>query len=134
MKRRGYIVWFLMAVSLIMLTAAVIPHHHHREVLCLQHDIDVCDTSFPVQKENKDCQACCVTKFFCSVPQHNINDIQPCDLPAIILFTVTDVLNLLPPELETHPGTFIYIESLHGTRLIPSAGLRAPPSELFCRI
>ena len=33
MKRRRYIAWVLMLVSIIMLTASVLPHHHHREIL-----------------------------------------------------------------------------------------------------
>ena len=118
MKQKRYIVWILIVVNLIMLTAAVIPHHHHREILCLQHDID-------------NCKVCCVTKAFCFVQQQNTN-YSPVDyLPPVTLFTLADILNLLPPEEEIHIDSFAYIEFLHGTCLVSSSGLRAPPSQLL---
>ena len=38
MKQRINIAWLLMMVCMIMLTASVLPHHHHKGLLCLQHD------------------------------------------------------------------------------------------------
>lgn len=132
MKQRKYIVWMLIVVNLIMLTAAVMPHHHHQEILCLQHDIDLCGAaSSQEQNESRDCKDCCVTKSFCFVQQHNVDYSPVYDLYPVTLFTLADILSLLPPEEEIHIDSFIYIEYLHGTRLIPSAGLRAPPSKLF---
>ena len=59
-----------MLVSIIMLTASVLPHHHHREILCLQHDMTLCGCQCSVQHqqhnssdENHTCNAGCVTKF-----------------------------------------------------------------------
>lgn len=132
MKRKRYIGWFLIMVSLIMLTASVIPHHHHREILCLQHDVEDCSSNTTrSQNENKECQACCVTKAFCFVQQQNTN-ILPVDyFPPVTLFTLSDILNLLPPEEEIHIHSFVYKESLHGVRLITGVGLRAPPAPLF---
>ena len=34
-----------MIVSMVMLTASVLPHHHHQEILCLQHDVEACECS-----------------------------------------------------------------------------------------
>ena len=67
MKRRRYIAWVLMLVSIIMLTASVLPHHHHREILCLQHDMTLCGCQCSVQHqqhnnssdENHTCNAGC---------------------------------------------------------------------------
>ena len=53
MKRRRYIAWVLMLVSIIMLTASVLPHHHHREILCLQHDMTLCGCQCSVQHQQQ---------------------------------------------------------------------------------
>lgn len=89
MKRRRYIAWVLMLVSIIMLTASVLPHHHHREILCLQHDMTLCGCQCSVQHqqhnssdENHTCNAGCVTKFKSVTPDRAQDSVSP-DLSLI---------------------------------------------------
>ena len=85
MKRRRYIAWVLMLVSIIMLTASVLPHHHHREILCLQHDMTLCGCQCSVQHqqhnnssdENHTCNAGCVTKFKSVTPERAQDSVAP---------------------------------------------------------
>lgn len=118
-------------VNIIMLTAVVVPHHHHREVICLQDDTEECASgSSRSQQENKECKACCVTKGFCFLQQQDANQLPADELPPVTLFTLADLLNLLPVEEEIHIRSFVYKESLHGILLASPVGLRAPPALL----
>ncbi len=102
MKRRRYIAWVLMLVSIIMLTASVLPHHHHREILCLQHDMTLCGCQCSVQHqqhnnssdENHTCNAGCVTKFKSVTPDRAQDSVSPDYSFCLLLYTVTDVLAL----------------------------------------
>ena len=106
MKRRRYIAWVLMLVSIIMLTASVLPHHHHREILCLQHDMTLCGCQCSVQHqqhnnssdENHTCNAGCVTKFKSVTPDRAQDSVSPDYSFCLLLYTVTDVLALSFPS------------------------------------
>lgn len=135
MKRRRYIAWILMWVSMIMLTASVLPHHHHREVLCLQHDVEQCDCSCSAyhhpgdaSDENHTCNAGCVTHFNSVTPDRVQNGISPDYSFCLLLYTLTDVwaLSLRLTEHNTIPDIY-YLEKLHSTCLPHVKGLRAPP-------
>ncbi|MEG1685992.1 MAG: DUF6769 family protein [Bacteroides sp.] len=131
MRKKRYISVVLMFVSFIMLTASVLPHHHHYELLCLQHDVDVtqtCDAGHQHDEQNT-CKDCCITKFHSVAPQHQV-DLQSHYPLVIDLFRVTDVLNLLLSEEEGHNYQSFYIEFLHSTRVSSALGLRAPPCPL----
>lgn len=129
-KGRKLISWFLIMVSIIMLTASTMPHHHHHDRICLQHDLtedtSCSGTSQESSKQNS-CEICCVTKFKCSVPD-NQNDIQPHFTYVLTLFTETVVFGLLNPDEQTHQYNSYYYESLHSARVTRSIGLRAPPA------
>lgn len=129
MKRKKHIVWLLIVVNLIMLTVVVVPHHHHREIICLQHDTEECAAgSSRSQQETKECKACCVTKGFCFLQQQDTHYLPADNLIPVTLFTLADLLNLLPPEEEIHIRSFVYRESFHGILLVTPVGLRAPPA------
>ena len=117
MKRRRYIAWVLMLVSIIMLTASVLPHHHHREILCLQ---------------NHTCNAGCVTKFKSVTPDRAQDSVSPDYSFCLLLYTVTDVLalSLRLTEHNTLPYNY-YLEKLHSTCLPHVKGLRAPPCDVL---
>lgn len=129
MKQRSFISWFLVLVSIVMLTASALPHHHHYGRICLQHDLTE-DTSCESSSQNHDkgssCKVCCVTKFKCSVP-HNHDYVQPHFSHVVTLFTETVIFELLTPVEQTHQYNSYYYESLHSTRITRSIGLRAPP-------
>lgn len=131
MKKRKYIAWFLMVVSLVMLTASVFPHHHHEDLLCLQHD--VVETSTDCHDEEKpsdaNCQACCVTIFHCSDPDTDYDAMEPHYSLESILFTITDLYQLpLRPDEECVCDFPFYHEKLHSRLASASMGLRAPPA------
>ena len=135
MKRRRYIAWILMWVSMIMLTASVLPHHHHREVLCLQHDIMDCNCSCSMHQhqsdapnENHTCNAGCVTKFKSVTPDRAQDSVSPGYSFCLLMYTLTDILllPLRPSESKIKLYTF-YLEKLHATCLPHVKGLRAPP-------
>ena len=121
MKQRRYIAWFLILVSIIMLTASVLPHHHHREILCLQHNHDV-------SHDKHTCNAGCVTKFKTITPEKVQNSVSPDYSFCSLLYTVPDILllSLRLTERNTIPDTY-YLEKLHSTCLPHVKGLRAPP-------
>lgn len=135
MKRRRHIAWILMMVSMIMLTASVFPHHHHREILCLQHDVTVCDCTCSehthpknASDANHTCNAGCVTKFKSVTPDKAQDTVSPDYTFCSLLYTVTDVLTLSIrlSEHNTLPHNY-YLERLHSTCLPHVKGLRAPP-------
>ena len=135
MKQRRYIAWFLILVSIIMLTASVLPHHHHREILCLQHDITVCGCQCSGEQHNHDvshdkhtCNAGCVTKFKTITPEKVQNSVSPDYSFCSLLYTVPDILllSLRLTERNTIPDTY-YLDKLHSTCLPHVKGLRAPP-------
>ena len=69
MKQRINIAWLLMMVCMIMLTASVLPHHHHKGLLCLQHDATEKECSAPVEQDSHNsstCKACCYEIQLCT--------------------------------------------------------------------
>lgn len=128
MKQRSFISWFLIMVSIVMLTASALPHHHHHGRICLQQDITEntsCTSSSQKQDEGSSCKVCCVTNFKCNVPNHQ-NYIQPHFNHVVILFTEAIIYELFTSNEQTHPYN-PYFESLHSIRITRSIGLRAPP-------
>ena len=139
MKRRRYIAWVLMLVSIIMLTASVLPHHHHREILFLQNVMTLCGLQCSVQHqqdnssdENHTCNAGCVTKFKSVTPDRAQDSVSPDYSFCLLLYTVTDVLalSLQLTEHNTLPYNY-YLEKLHSTCLPHVKGLRAPPCDVL---
>ena len=135
MKRRRYIAWVLMMVSMIMLTASVLPHHHHQEILCLQHDMDICachcggyNHQDSASNENHTCNAACVTKFKSVTPDRAQDSVSPDYSFCSLLYAVTDVLILTLRQYEHNTLPYnCFLEKLHSTCLPHIKGLRAPP-------
>lgn len=119
-----------MWVSMIMLAASVLPHHHHREILCLQHDVTACDETCPAHHqddgshEDHGCNAGCVTKFKSVTPDEAQDSVSPDYSFCLLLYACT---GLLPAErgVPIYSG---YLEKLHSTCLPYVKGLRAPPA------
>lgn len=124
-----------MLVSIVMLTASVLPHHHHREVLCLQHDAALCGCQCTDSQhqdraadEKHTCNAGCVTKFKGTTPDRPQDSVSPDYSFCSLMYTLTDILQLplRPSESKTKLCTF-YLEKLHPTCQPHVTGLRAPP-------
>ena len=147
MKRRRYIAWMLMLVSMVMLVASVLPHHHHRELLCLQHDVTeecVCtctaECTCPecakhhhatADGGHRNCGAGCVTKFNSLTPDKGHDVLSPEYAFCSLLYTLSDawMFALQLSEDKTSHHT-CYLEKLHSTCLPHVKGLRAPPCVL----
>lgn len=128
MKARNRIVGLLTLMCMVMLTASVLPHHHHEGMVCLQHDNteqsgNADGTSHP---GSSTCKACCVTKFNCF--RSNSDDgrsLQPCpaiDLLAFVYATITE-----PETSLREPAHTCYHERLHSRPFLHTLSLRAPP-------
>ncbi|RGN43703.1 MULTISPECIES: DUF6769 family protein [unclassified Bacteroides] len=129
MKQRINIAWLLMMVCMIMLTASVLPHHHHKGLLCLQHDATEKECSAPVEQDSHNsstCKACCVTKFNCARPDSDDSIVPDYTLESV-LFTLTDIYLLPLLQEECLIDTSYYYEHLHSRHVSDAVGLRAPP-------
>lgn len=139
MRAKRTIAWMLMIVSIIMLTASVLPHHHHREILCLQHDVEACEChcesechhDHSMSGERHTCDAGCITKFHLMMQENLQNDVSPDYSFCSLLYTVADLLSIPLPLVETKvKHSSYYLEKLHPTWFPHIRGLRAPPSVL----
>ena len=145
MKQRRFIAWMLMVVSIVMLTASVLPHHHHQEILCLQHDAEACECSHGCEEyqehhkhhhheghcshDKHACTSQCVTHFQTVTPDETSVDVSPDYSFCSLLYMVSDILSIPLPLSETKANlSYFYLEKLHSTCLWHVAGLRAPPA------
>ena len=142
MRQRRFIEWILMIVSMVMLTASVLPHHHHQEILCLQHDVEACECSHDCTDANGHhqheghcshgkhaCGSDCITHFQTLTPDKSSVDVSPQYSFCSLLYTVSDILSIPLPisEKKANPSYF-YLEKLHSTCIGHVMGLRAPPA------
>ena len=124
----------LMIVSMVMLTAAVLPHHHHQHILCLHNDVAACECDCGDGKENHEteehhtCSEHCVTNFRSITPDEAQCDVSPDYSFCQLIYAMADVLSV-PLPLENTRGKLLsyYLETLHPTCLPHVMGLRAPP-------
>lgn len=134
MKRKRYIAYFLMFISMVMLVVPVIPHHHHSNgLICMKDDVtpDCCGQKHIPEKEHCCCDTGCVTThFFQQTPSSDNGSLHP-DFPLIITLFSEPLLRLLIlPDENGQRQECIFQESLHGTYLTRATGLRAPPCVL----
>ena len=144
MKQRRFIAWMLMIVSIVMLTASVLPHHHHREILCLQHDVEACECTSHCEGNHHEhhqhdghcshgthhaCGSDCVTHFQTLTPDKASVDVSPDYSFCALLYTLADLLSIPLPLKDTRANlSYFYLEKLHSTCLWHIQGLRAPPA------
>ena len=142
MKERRFIAWMLMIVSMVMLTASVLPHHHHQEILCLQHDVEACECSHGCVEHHEHhqhkghcshgkhaCGSDCVTHFQTLTSDKVLVDVSPDYSFCSLLYTVSDILSIPLPLSEKKANlSYFYLEKLHSTCLWHVMGLRAPPA------
>lgn len=135
MKRKRYIAYFLIFISIVMLVVPVIPHHHHANgLICMKNDItpDCCGQhNNTPDKEHCCCDTGCVTTHFFQQTPNSDNGWSHPDFPLIITLFSEPLLRLLIlPEENGRRQEGIYRETLHGTYLTRATGLRAPPAVL----
>ena len=145
MKQRRFIAWMLMVVSIVMLTASVLPHHHHREILCLQHDATACECATQCAEQHHGhhqhaghcshgthhaCGSDCITHFQTITPGKASVDVSPDYSFCALLYILADLLSIpLPLNNDTRANlSYFYLEKLHSIGVLPIMGLRAPPS------
>lgn len=130
MKNKRYIVCFLFLLSMIMLAVPAIPHHHHANgVICMKNDVaaDTPRTAHHHAGNDTCCNDGCLTRFDSPTPAGQANN-GPQYVFIAILFTDVIIENLLKPQEQRIKNYYAYRESLHGTDISPTYGLRAPPS------
>ena len=132
MKRRRYIAWMLFMVSMVMLMASVLPHHHHQHILCLHNDVEACecsceDTENHETTHHESCGEHCITHFVSVTPEGSL-DVSPDYSTCQLLYTLADILSIpLPISCEEESLSPFYIESCFDACVRHVMGLRAPP-------
>lgn len=134
MKKRQYITYFLFFISMIMLVAPVIPHHHHADgLICMKNDItpDCCGQHHDSGNDHCCCDTgCLTTQFVQQTPNTDDAGTLPDALWAVTLLIEPFSRLLLLPEFDIRRHDSVYQESLHGTFITRATGLRAPPPVL----
>ena len=131
MKNKRYIVYFLFLVSMIMLAVPAIPHHHHANgIICMKNDVtpDVqCPAHHHHSGDDPCCSDGCLTRFDSPTPSAQADN-GPQYVFIAILFTDFIIENLFKPQEQRIKNYYAYRESLYGTDISRTSGLRAPPS------
>lgn len=129
--------YLLLTVSLLMLVVEVFPHHHHNDNLCLNADIETCQSSdmqrndgkhYPGDADKHTCNTSCITHFsFQTFSQHV--DCAPDYAFFTILYSLSDLI-LKNGQVGTgllKRYLFYYIEKLHARHFSAVRNFRAPP-------
>ena len=138
MRQRRYIAWLLLVVSMVMLTASVLPHHHHQDVLCVHSSVNGCSCDCVAEgamhkttscsHEHQTCGAECVTHFQTFGNEDAQGFSMPDDSYCSLLYVVADILSIPLPLFDVgEKYTSLYLEKLHATCQPHVMGLRAPP-------
>lgn len=138
MKRREkHIAVIFLFISMLMLVASVIPHHHDAKgAICMKQDTTAghqCplhhdDNHLPT--DNSCCHADCLTRFDSPLPSTTQPDSDPHYLTVTILFTDMLIEQLLRPQEKQSGSYFVYKDSPYDSGHHASRALRAPPALL----
>jgi len=131
MKRKHRIIAvFLLFINIIMLVAAVFPHHHHvNGVICLKQDFPT-EQACPMHPHPPVPHACCsnecLTRFYSPAPTVHLSS-GPDYMLITTLFTDGMIEQLLRPREKRIKNYYVYREALYGTDNVRTTSLRAPP-------
>ena len=121
-------------INIIMLVAAVIPHHHHPNgMICMKQDLPVeqqCPTHHHHPGNDSCCSSECMTRFYSPTPSIH-TDSGPDYVFIATLFTDVIIEHLLRPQEKRIKNYYVYRDSLHGTDTHRTTSLRAPPYSVF---
>jgi len=116
---------------MIMLIVPVIPHHHHEDgAICMKNDLPsdgCCHHQGPCNEHCCCDTGCMTTHFYQQTPSSDNSNLQPCFVWVHTLFSEPLLKLLTLPEETGIRQEFVYLESLHGTFITRTTGLRAPP-------
>lgn len=133
MKNNRCIAWMLLVVSIVMLTASVLPHHHHQHILCLHNDVEACECSCETAgnhetTHHESCKEHCITNFVSVTPEVTQADICDDDFIFYPLYFLTDILSIpLPISISIEHNVPSSKEKLYAACIKHVMGLRAPP-------
>lgn len=136
MRQKRVIIKFMLFISIIMLIAPVMPHHHQAEgLICVTHSTTQTDStdyqnSHSQSNNGKECNSHCLTQIRLNTPETINIDAAPQHLLIAILFDNDILYALLHPQERELKRKHYYIESLHGIQLASAFSLRGPPSFL----
>lgn len=123
----------MLIVSITMLIAPVMPHHHHSATeICMRHDINPDDMHHHQQSnpEHQDEDPCCnndcMTKFHSLLSSIDI-DWSPQHTVIMVLFDDFTISYLLAPQERLLKRNYIYIETLHSVTFTNHVSRRGPP-------
>lgn len=137
-KRCRFITYLLLVVSMVMLAANALPHHHHWGEFCMamceadeaghehcHHMPTDANQSHHHHGETECCDGC-VTNFRCPQPPsgNGVSSMAEYAIPIDFLRTIID---FLLPERELPTPGFRYAERLPQNVVRGSVPLRAPP-------
>lgn len=125
----------LILVSMIMLTALVIPHHHHGERVCLKYDQEMssphtedCSDNLQGSAHDDFCKISCVTHIILNKVECN-QDIHPDYSFFAIVYDALSSMALADDGQASAKQEIFYLERLYPQCLVAECGLRAPPSQ-----
>lgn len=140
MKRKKVALIFLIVANIILLAHAVLPHHHHDKVVCVESSH--CQTADLGHKHSAKAHShqhdtensnCCVLKQAVAIPANQTRNETECDGCSVdhsfdTHFTLTKIVTVgaIPEKLVAHsvPDFSFWIPSY----IAHSLGLRAPPT------
>jgi hypothetical protein len=127
----------MMVVSIAVLIAPVMPHHHHNATeICLRHDINPDDMHHHQQShpdhndEDPCCNNECMTKLHSLTASSNV-DWSPQHTFIMVLFDDFTISSLLAPQERLLKRNYVYIETLHSVTPTNQFSRRGPP--VVCR-
>ena len=128
-------------VVLLITVFSIVPHHHHKEVLCMVMEMCEQDNTYNDQHtehetspEEADCDNGCVVSALYTAPSNVLNGDSVIDGNHDFLvksFCLLTSYVLYIPQFSIIPKTYLsYVISYESAPLGLSCGLRAPPSYL----
>lgn len=126
MKQRKITILFLFLVSLFMLAAEVVPHHHHEGAPCFRvAETEQSDSPF---HHGGNCECDCFTALYEAQNNAHSHHESYCNhFPSITLLANLITSCLFLSESVSPSELPVYIENLHGVWISCATGLRAPP-------
>lgn len=135
--KRIFSIYPLIIATLFLMMFSVIPHHHHKEVLCLvmelceQDDAYNDDHTSHGSEHDEDHQNTCISNAdyipSSGVVKSNLHSEDGSSYPISVLFLLANILTLSLDTPESEATYGVYVVSYASVVLGESSGLRAPP-------
>lgn len=138
-KRKNILAYFLLAVSILVLTVTVFPHHHHDLHFCPITFCEQCHSwSCSCEHETSEdfahhhtgdqsCKTTCVTQFHYLTPSDSHHNTGADYTFFTFIYPLLHQLEILFRAEDSPEPDIYYLEKLHTQLFTASVGLRAPP-------